>query len=79
MEFKSKNRFFRHIRDGWCARQIDKTNRETTVWRMFWGPVQPGSIRPTYVTAQFCDEGDFIEFDTFEEAVEWVNSRGGQR
>ena len=78
MEFKSKNRVFRHIKDGWCARQIDKSNRETTVWRMFWGVVQPGSSHPNYVNAHVEDDGEYVEFETFDEAVEWVTRRGGK-
>ena len=75
LEFKNKGKTFRHIGNGRCAKEVDKRTRDGTSWRIFFGEVQPGALYPGYMTA-YCDKsGDFIDFENFDECVEWVEKR----
>lgn len=74
IEFTSKKRTFRHIRDGWCAREVRGK------WRMFWGQLQPGAPRPAYVNAyQQPDGEEFVELPSFEKCVDWVEQRSAEK
>jgi hypothetical protein len=72
--FRSKNRDFVHVENGWCGRLVTDTKSSTQVWRLFYGVLRPGSLYPHYVNA-FRDEGNYVQFDDFDGLVRWVRAR----
>jgi hypothetical protein len=72
--FKLRGKEYRHLRDGWCVRQVQLPTG-TAVWRLYWGPVTDGSTsNPSYVTAYEAGN-QFVQFNELADAVAWVNGR----
>src|SRR5262249_24423461 len=73
-DFKVRGRTYRHIDDGWAARQVTCPGRQTC-WRLYWGCLRPGASAPTYVTAHTEDQGSYTDLATFADCVRWVEVR----
>jgi hypothetical protein len=67
-QFRSKNRNFVHIENGWCARQVRGK------WRVFYGLLRPGQEYPTYVTT-YQEADSYLDFIEFAELEQWVLAR----
>jgi len=68
--FKLKGIPYRHIENGWCAREVKGK------WRLYWGKVQPGADNPTYVNAyQEQDSDIFLDLPEFVDCIRWVQRR----
>ncbi len=74
-KFSSKGREFFHLSDGWCVRQVQI--KGDLAWRLFWGVLRPGCRIPDYVSTH-SEDGAYVEFDEFLDAVSWVEARRGQ-
>jgi hypothetical protein len=74
-EFRLRGRVYRHIRDGWAAREVVCPGRQRSCWRLYWGCPRPGLDRPRYVTAHTDDQGNYTDLPTYAECVRWVETR----
>jgi hypothetical protein len=72
--FVNKAREFFHVEGGWCVRQVTPSPKSESVWRVFYGVLQPGCECPEYVNL-FREAGSPVQFGSFGEAVGWVVAR----
>lgn len=73
--FRFRGKGYIHVENGWCARQVDASDKSRQVWRLYWGKLRPGTEYPGYVYAYEDFDEQFVEFEEFSEAVEWVLDR----
>jgi hypothetical protein len=73
--FRLRNKEYLHVAEGYCVRQVTYglSGGTEVAWRVYYGPVQPGSAHPVILhAAPGWDGEEYADYDTLELAVQAV-------
>ena len=73
-EVRVRRATYYHVGNGWSVRQVRPRPGAEPVWRVYWGYLPEGSVRPSGF-ANFIEGDATVEFPQFPQAVAWVLQR----